>query len=206
MTGRGIGQQAIGMIDAQVSSDTPRGKPAVFMFRTDAAALFAPKAIIDARYTRAQEIAAPFTHHTDCRAIWSVRHILHIETDKKDSTTMHTHIHGNIEARSGEPVEIAFNVTDKDGNAIDLTLATAEYRLARRAGDTALLSCSSAGDGGITAEGNIATVTFDSAALTQNGQPMLGDFYGQLRITLDSRTLVVAEGPISIAPVILPAP
>ena len=204
MTGRGIGLHAIGMIDAPAQTHAPRGNTAVFMPAIHIAGVFSNAVNIAARYIPAHTATAPFICAALTSGVWAPRHFLHIETDRKDDTTMHTHIHGNIEARSGEPVEIAFNVTDKDGNAIDLTSATAEYRLARRAGDVALLTCSS-DDGDIIAEDNRVTVTFDSAALTQGGQPLMGDFFGQLRITKDARTLVVAEGPISIAPVILPA-
>ncbi len=206
MTGRGIGLQAIGIADTHARTSPPHGKAAVFMRAAQVCAAFSKTAHAAAQYVTAQTMPGPYVHVARTGGIWAQRHILHIKTDRKDRTTMHTHIHGNIEARSGEPVEIAFNVTDKDGNAIDMTTAMAEYRLARRVGDMALLTCSSGENGGITAEDNIVTVKFDTAILTQSGQPLLGDFYGQLRITLEGRMLVVAEGPVSIAPVILPAP
>lgn len=207
MTGRGIGLQAIGADDGRSKYGKARGINAFFMPRVHVRALFSAAAAEKARYMTAQEFTAIFTDKAQAAAVWAAQYILHIVAadGRKDDTAMHTHIHGNIEARSGEPVEIVFNVTDKDGNTADLTLATAEYRLARRAGDAALLTRSSAAEGGIAMDGSTVTVTIDTTALMHAGAAMLGDFFGQLRITLDGRTLVVAEGPVSIAPVILPA-
>lgn len=118
---------------------------------------------------------------------------------------MHTSIHPLIEIRSGETAELVFTITDAAGASIDLGGASAEYRLARRAGERAALSLHSAADGGIALEDSAAIVSIDTAALVQNGKPLLGDFLGQLRLTIGGRTLVAAEGPLCLHPVILPA-
>lgn len=207
MTGQSIGAQAIGFGAAAAARQTSAGQPAVFAAQIFLAAPLSPAAAAGALYVPGQSHIAIIAPHTNTAAIWAATHRLHISThhdSRKDDSTMYTHIHGNIETRSGERAELVFSVTDKDGNAADLTDAAAEYRLARRAGDTALLTCHSEIGGGITIADNIVTVSFDTGTLTQAGKALLGDFFAQLRITVDERTLVVAEGPISIAPVILP--
>jgi hypothetical protein len=118
---------------------------------------------------------------------------------------MHTRIHPLIEVRSGETADLVFSVTDESGAGVDLAGASAEYRLARRAGERALLTLHSGAAGGIVLDGEAASVSLDTNALVQNGKPLLGDFFGQLRLTLGGRTLVVAEGPLCLHPVILPA-
>ncbi|HRJ66925.1 MAG TPA: hypothetical protein PLW48_07280, partial [Alphaproteobacteria bacterium] len=118
---------------------------------------------------------------------------------------MHTAIHPLIDVRSGERFEIIFSVNDGAGAAITLDGAGAEYRLARRAGERALISLNSNAEGGITLAGSTAHITVDTAELSAGGKPMLGDFFGQLRLSIGGQTLVAAEGPICIHPVILPA-
>jgi hypothetical protein len=118
---------------------------------------------------------------------------------------MHTRIHPLIEIRSGEIADLVFSVTDQNGAGVDLAGASAEYRLARRAGERALLTLHSDESGGIALAGEVATVSLDTNALAQNGKPLLGDFFGQLRLSIGGRTLVVAEGPLCLHPVILPA-
>lgn len=118
---------------------------------------------------------------------------------------MHTRIHPPVDIRSGEQADLVFSVTDESGAGLDLTGGMAEYRLARRAGERALLTLHSDGDGGIALAGEVATVSLDTNALVQNGKPLLGDFFGQLRLSLGGRTLVVAEGVLCLHPVILPA-
>lgn len=118
---------------------------------------------------------------------------------------MHTRIHPPIDIRSGETADLFFSVTDADGAGVDLAGASAEYRLARRAGERALLTLHSGENGGIALAGEVATVSLDTNVIVQNGKPLLGDFFGQLRLTLGERTLVVAEGVLCLHPVILPA-
>ncbi|MDP2204758.1 MAG: hypothetical protein Q8K65_00460 [Alphaproteobacteria bacterium] len=118
---------------------------------------------------------------------------------------MHTGIHPPIDIRSGEMAELVFTVTDGAGAGIDLGGAAAEYRLARRAGERALLTLHSGEDGGVTIDSETVTVSLDTAALVQNGKAMLGDFFGQLRLTIGGRSLVAAEGNLCLHPIILPA-
>lgn len=109
--------------------------------------------------------------------------------------------HPLIQTHSGEDIRLAFHVTDVNGNALDITAAAAHYKIARRAGDAALLTKTEADD--IALAGHIATVSLNTADLTAGGAPQIGDFWGQLTLTLDDMTLVVAEGPLSVAPVII---
>ncbi len=204
MIGERIGACAIG-VNAAPRTREYDGIPAFYAADMRISALLSAAVLTGAVYRPAQTLAAYYTAGSTLRAVYQHEHILPVTADTKDNSSMFTHIHSNIETRSGETEELVFHVADKDGNAADLTGAAAEYRIARRAGDTALLSCTSADGGGIVIEDNAVTVTFDTAALTQNEKPLLGDFFAQLRITVNDRTLVVAEGPISIAPVVLPA-
>lgn len=117
---------------------------------------------------------------------------------------MYTRLHPLIDIRSGETADLSFAVTDAAGASLDLGGASAEYRIARRAGEPALTSLSSDAES-ITIGGGYVTAHVDTGVLIQNGKPVLGDCFGQLRLTLGGRTLVVAEGPLCIHPVILPA-
>ena len=113
---------------------------------------------------------------------------------------MQTSLHPLIETHTGEDVEIAFHVTDGAGNDVDLGAATASYKIARRAGDAAVLTKTNGS--GITLSDNTATVAFNTAELADGDTPLLGDFFGQLTLTIGGVTLVVAEGPIAVDPVI----
>jgi len=115
---------------------------------------------------------------------------------------MHTAIHPLIETHSGTRITIVFNVRDAAGNLLDLEEASAEYRLARRAGERALMSLGSGGGGAILIEGSAVHITLDTTDLPGGA---LGDFFGQLRLTIGGQTLVAAEGPLCVHPVILPA-
>lgn len=108
--------------------------------------------------------------------------------------------HPLIQTHSGEDIQLAFHVADAAGNALDISGASAQYKIARRAGDAALLTKTA--ENGITLSGHIATVSLNTAALASAGVPQIGDFWGQLTLTLDDITLVVAEGPLSVAPII----
>lgn len=118
---------------------------------------------------------------------------------------MHTEIHPLLDMRSGERAVLVFNVRDGAGMPVDLSEAEAEYRIARRAGERALLTLHSGDGGGIALDGSAARVSIDTALLAQNGRALLGDFFAQLRLTVDEVTLIAAEGPLCIHPVILPA-
>jgi hypothetical protein len=108
--------------------------------------------------------------------------------------------HPLIQTHSGEDIQLAFHVTDASGTALDISNAVASYKMARRAGDAALLVKTE--NDAITRIGHIVTVSLNTADLEAAGQPLIGDFWGQLTLTLDGVTLVVAEGPLSVAPVI----
>lgn len=114
---------------------------------------------------------------------------------------MHISPHSLIRTHSGEDIALAFHVTDGDGAALDVSGAQASYKIARRAGEAALLVKTHAA--GIDLSGATATVSLNTAELTQEGQPQTGDFWGQLTLTLGDTTLVIAEGPFSVAPVIV---
>lgn len=114
---------------------------------------------------------------------------------------MYTVMHELLAAKSGEPVRIVFTVTDQNGSAISLAGASADYKIARGAGDTALLAKTS--PTGITLSGNTATVEFLTSDIKDtNDNPLFGEFLGQLKITKGGDGLYVAEGPLLIEPVI----
>ena len=113
---------------------------------------------------------------------------------------MYTVTHSLLRAKAGEPVRLSVTVTDKSGTAVDLTGASAVYKIARHAGDTALLTITDAN--GITLSGNIATVDVNTADLKNSSVQLLGDFFGQLQITQNGDSLFVAEGPLCLDPVI----
>lgn len=109
---------------------------------------------------------------------------------------MHTQYHGLVQAHLGDVASLEFIVTDRGGNAVDLGAASAVYKLARAHGGTALLVLD--GMGGVSMQENVVTVDIDTGMIAQTG-----DFFGQLFVTIDGDTLVVAEGPVHVAPVIL---
>jgi hypothetical protein len=114
---------------------------------------------------------------------------------------MNTLTHALLRAKAGEPVSLVFTVTDRDGDPVSVESATAAYKIARRAGDAALLTKTQ--EAGITLSGNVATVDFSTGELLQSGNQLLGDFFGQLKITKDGDGIFVAEGPITVEPVIV---
>jgi hypothetical protein len=111
---------------------------------------------------------------------------------------MYTQVHAPLSAKAGEGVRIIFTVTDRNGAAVALDGAEAAYRLARRAGEAALLEVTEGA--GILLDGSTATVEFSTEGLPEAG----GDFIGQLTLTLDGQALVAAEGVVTISPVVLP--
>lgn len=114
---------------------------------------------------------------------------------------MYTVTHPLISAKSGEPVRITFTITDQAGNAVSMTGASATYKIARQADDAALLTKTS--PTAITLSSNTAAVNFNTGDLLDGSTPLLGDFIGQLTITKSGDSLVVAEGPLHVSPVIL---
>lgn len=110
---------------------------------------------------------------------------------------MHTVTHAPLSAKTGEPVRIVFTVTDLAGEAVALDGADAVYRLARRAGEAAILEVSS--PDGIMLGGNTAEVEFDTNDIADAGGPLTGDFTGQLTVTKDGAGLVVAEGIVRVS-------
>lgn len=114
---------------------------------------------------------------------------------------MYTVAHELLAAKSGEPVRIVFTVTDQNGSAVSLAGASAAYKIARGAGDAALLTKTN--PSGITLSGNTATVEFLTSDIRDAaGNPLFGEFLGQLKITKGSDGLYVAEGPLLVEPVI----
>ena len=114
---------------------------------------------------------------------------------------MYTVTHGLISAKTGETVQVTFTVTDGSGNAVSVEGAAATYKIARRAGDTAILAKTEAE--GISLVSNMAIVEFDTGDLADAEGALLGDFFAQLTITKDGDGLVVSEGPLHVSPVIL---
>lgn len=114
---------------------------------------------------------------------------------------MYTITHELIKTHSGEPVKIIFTVTNQSGSAVTVAGAEATYKISRRDGNAALLT--KTGGGGITLSSNTAIVEFNTGELTDGGELLLGDFFGQLKITKNGDGLVVAEGPLHVAPVII---
>lgn len=113
---------------------------------------------------------------------------------------MYTVTHPLIDTKTGEPVTLAFHITNRAGAPLDVSAGSAVYKIARRAGETAILNVT--GDD-IMLDGTTVTVSFNTGDIAQAGTPLMGDFLGQLTLTLDGVGLVVAEGPISIRPVIV---
>lgn len=106
---------------------------------------------------------------------------------------MYTVRHEPLEAHTGEPVEIIFDVTDnaKPPQPVLVEGATATYKVARRQGGTALMTLTEIN--GITLSGNTATVEFDVDDIGRTG-----DLFGELKITKDGVPLVVGDGRLHI--------
>jgi hypothetical protein len=114
---------------------------------------------------------------------------------------MYTVRHGLLKAKSGEKIRISFSVVDQAGQPVSLSGASAVYRVARRVEDDRLLEKTSS-SGAITISANVATVEFDVNQILLGSAPQTGDFLGQMFITKNGVTLVVAEGPINISGII----
>ena len=114
---------------------------------------------------------------------------------------MYTVTHDLLSAKAGEPVRIVFTVTDQHGIAVTVSGASASYKIARGAGETALLTKTDAS--GITLSGNNVTVEFATDDIRDASDAQLyGEFLGQLHITKAGSGLYVAEGPLLIERVI----
>lgn len=113
---------------------------------------------------------------------------------------MYTVTHGLISTKTGEPVSLTFTITDESGTPVTVSGAQATYKIARRDGDTALLTMTETS--GITLSSNTAVVAFNTGDLADGTGALIGDFFGQLRITKGGDGLVVAEGPLYVGPVI----
>jgi hypothetical protein len=114
---------------------------------------------------------------------------------------MYTVRHELLKAKSGEKIKISFSVVDQAGQPVSLSGTSASYRIARRVEEERLLEKTSS-LGGITLLANVATVEFDVNQILLGGVPQTGDFLGQMFITKNGVTLVVAEGPINISGII----
>lgn len=139
------------------------------------------------------------TRHVDATGIYDKRISLPA-TAHLENKTMHTARHGIIATKTGEPVEIVFTVTDQAGNAVELDGASATYKIARRAGETALLTKTE--NNGVALAANLAIISFHTAELADENGALTGDFFAQLTITIDGEGLIVAEGTVSVCGVI----
>lgn len=114
---------------------------------------------------------------------------------------MYTVTHELLIAKAGEPVRIIFTVTDQNGAAVTLSGASAAYKIARGAGEAAILTKTDSS--GITLSGNTATVEFSTGDIKDaDSAQLFGEFIGQLKITKSGDGLYVAQGPLLIERVI----
>mgnify|MGYP003387352246 CR=1 FL=1 len=118
---------------------------------------------------------------------------------------MDTALHDRFTAKAGEPVRLIFNVVDQDGNAVTLTDISAVYKIARRAGQSAIMTLTQE-DAGITVSGSTVTVEYNTEDVNDGSTDAVqfyGLFFDQLQITEDDDALYVCEGEFVIEQVIL---
>src|SRR5690606_22572930 len=84
--------------------------------------------------------------------------------------------HKLVDTKTGDDISLVFDIRDANGDAVDLTTAAITYKISRRAGDAALLTKTQ--DSGIARSGSIATVSFNTAEMTADDAPLIGDFFG----------------------------
>jgi hypothetical protein len=175
---QGIGAQGIG------ARDTVRHIPPESF-----AGCWMPAHNLDARFAAATPITAAYSPVFNICAFF-----------KAEEPAMPALQHKLVDTKTGDDIALVFDIRDANGDAVDLTAAVLTYKISRRAGDAALLTKTQ--DSGIARSGSIATVSFNTAEIAADDTPLIGDFFGQLRVTLNDISLVVAEGPIAIEPVI----
>lgn len=115
---------------------------------------------------------------------------------------MYTVKHELLLTKFGESVELRFTVTDRNGEAVDLSVpgVFAVYKVGRNAVSAAVMTKTESS--GITFDGNIAIVNFTTDEITEEEVQTSITYLGQLKITKGGDTLYVAEGNIRIDPVI----
>lgn len=101
----------------------------------------------------------------------------------------------DVEATLGDDIEIAFTVKDRNDDLVDLTGATATFRVAKKGSTSHILEKTETD--GITFASSVATV-----ALNTEDLDCTGVFIGQLRITKSGKAMVAAEGEIRVGSLI----
>ena len=107
-------------------------------------------------------------------------------------------------AKAGEELQMTFNITDDSGTPLNVDGATATLKLARLAGDPAIVTYTDTD--GVTLSGSTAVGLIKTADLLDDDSPqnqLFGDFSAQLKIVKASQPLYVAEGLICVDAVIL---
>lgn len=113
---------------------------------------------------------------------------------------MFTAKHDEITAKVSEPVQITFEVTDKNGDPVNVSTATGSYKIAREIGQDALVEKDTAP--GLVFSGTQAIASFNTSELQENDEQAVGKFSDQLRITLNGDDLVVCTGRITVEEII----
>lgn len=98
-----------------------------------------------------------------------------------------------VDLYEGENGEITFKIMDAAGNAVDLSGATAAYKIARRGYGPGAVATYATGGSGITIEGNKVTV-----ALAITDSLVAGTYDDQLTLTKDGKTVVASAGRFNI--------
>lgn len=108
----------------------------------------------------------------------------------------------DICAVHGDDVEIAFTVKDRNDQDVDLTDATATFRLAEKGSRDSLLELTEID--GITLSGATATCAFNTEDIQSISFEVnqIYNFTGQLRITINGKSMVASQGQINIGPLI----
>lgn len=110
-----------------------------------------------------------------------------------------------IRAKYGEQVQMVLPVTDRNGEVIpeeDYAGATAEFKVARRVQDAAVLTKTEADDIEIDAVNSKLVIDFNTDEITPTEIQSHIVFFAQVSLTIDGVKLWVAEGNIRIDPVI----
>jgi hypothetical protein len=96
--------------------------------------------------------------------------------------------------------ELIFAVRDENGDTVNLTGASATFRLARHQ-NTPMILEKTLGDG-IVIVGHEVKVSFNASEVEIAGTALKGDFVDQLVITKGGKSICVSEGRITIEPLI----
>lgn len=118
---------------------------------------------------------------------------------------MYTVEHTRIDVKVGERIQLVFTITDADGISVDLSDATATYKIGRKPvrSDIAASLTKTETDGIVFID-DTANVTFDvSDILDSNGRQLHGVLWGELYVEKDDVSLCVAQGEIEVSPRLL---